>query len=59
MSELKNNKKEIRCENCNRKLATIENNYFMIKGKTNYYSNGTESTIICSNCNSKNKFKTK
>lgn len=59
MTELKDEKKEIRCENCNRKLATIENNYFMIKGKTNYSSNGIESTIICSNCNSINKFKTK
>jgi RNase P subunit RPR2 len=59
MTEYTNEIKEIRCENCNRKLATIENNCFIIKGKTNYYSNGIESTIICSNCNSKNKFKIK
>ena len=47
---------KIKCKNCKKLLAIIENGYFKIKGNTDYSSNGINRKIKCK-CGMDNKIK--
>jgi hypothetical protein len=47
---------DIKCE-CGRLLATVNDKWIHVVGKTNYSSNGVEGVFICQKCGRKTELK--